>query len=100
MSQLEVSKTSNSFSQLLTIQAAGTSSTACPNLVVGCSRILGVVNTTPAGVPADVCIASIVGPAANAVATGATVVLRSANADTSTYTLVWANDKSPTALLC
>ena len=100
MSQLEISQASNSYSQLLTIQGAGTSSTVCPNLVVGCSRILGVVNTTPGGVPGAVCVASVVGPAANAVANGATVVLRSANADTSTYTLFWVNDKAGSLQIC
>ena len=100
MSQLEVSQASNVFSQDLTIQAAGTSSTACPNLVVGCSKILGVKLKTSGGAPGDVCIASITGPAANAVANGATVVLRSATADTSVYTLFWVNEKTPNALLC
>ena len=99
MSNIEESP-SNFLSKLLSVQVGGSSTTSCPNFVVGCSRIIGVVRTVPSGVPSEVAIYSINGPAHNAIANGATVVLHSADNDTSQYTLLWVNDKTQNALLC
>ncbi len=96
----EVLQPSRFLSKLLSVQDGGSSTTACPNLVVGCSRIVGVVRTVSSGVPSAVAIYSITGPAHNAIANGATVVLHSADDDTSQYSLLWINDKTQNALLC
>jgi hypothetical protein len=96
----EVSQPSNLLSKLLSVQVGGSSTTSCPNLVIGCSRIVGVVRTVSSGVPSAVAIYSITGPAHNFIENGATVVLHSADNDTSQYTLLWVNDKTQNALLC